>query len=430
MFLFRPVSAVIILSVVMCSAHGQSLPPHAILSLAEAERLALEYHPLLLQSGAQIQAASARAVASDRLPDPQISMGFQNLPVDSFALDKDEMTMVTVGIAQMFPPVGSRRLKQQAADQAMVAAKAERLDIAARIVRDTRRAWLALFYLDKALQVNRTTYAIAAQMVDAEQARYRTGATEQLTVLRSIMEREELLIQEQELLLQRQQSEAALWRLLSNDHRPVRLPENLPQLPPLLASAQVLDTISRHPQVQMIDAQRRAASFDIAGAKRSYYPAFGIEADYGYRAGQDFNGAQLPAMLSTKVVMSMPLFGVNRQAAMVEERHAVELGLRYQRDDVLADLQQQIQTRAAEYHNLQQRIGLIEQQLPRIEQSVQAGLTALRNSRADIAQVLALVHQRHIAVLRKWRLQIDSALANVELAYLTTTSEELAHELK
>lgn len=436
MFYFQPAISAVLLALLISSAHGAapsvSLP---VLTLAESERLALEHHPLLLQSAAQIQAAKARAMASDQLSDPQINFGLQNVPIDSFALNKDDTTMVTVGIAQMFPPLGSRRLKRQAADQSTVAAKAERQDIAARILRDTRRAWLELFYLDKALQVNRTTYEISAQMVEAEQARYRTGASQQLTVLRSILERDELLVQEKEILLQRQQVESALLRLMSNDYRPLRLPDALPAISPPLPLSRILDSISSHPQAQMVDAQRRAADFDTARAKRSYAPEFGLEADYGYRAARDMTGEQLPGMLSAKLVMSLPLFPANRQDALVEERQALELGLRYQRDDVLRSLQQQIRSQYAAYDNLQQRVALVEQQLPRVEQTVQAGLTAFRNGRGELAQVLSLLHERHAAALRKWRLQTDAVLASVELAYLSTTTEaipfeELSHEPK
>lgn len=437
MLYFRSAISAVLLALLISPAQGE-LPSSAslpVLTLAESERLALEHHPLLLQSAAQIQAANARAMASDQLPDPQISLGLQNVPVDSFALDKDDTTMVTVGIAQMFPTLGSRGLKRQAADQSTVAVQAERQDIAARILRDTRRAWLEMFYLDKALEVNRTTYEISTQMVDAEQARYRSGASQQVTVLRSILERDELLVREKELLLQRQQVESTLLRLMSNDYPAFRVSEELPALPPPLSISRILDTLSRHPQVQIVDAQRRAADFDTARAKRNYFPEFGVAADYGYRAARDINDAQLPGMLSAKLVMSLPLFPLNRQDALVKETQALELGLRYQRDDVLRSLQQQVHSHYAAYDSLQQRVALIEQQLSRVEQTVQAGLTAFRNGRGDLPQVLSLLHERHAAALRKWRLQTDAVLASVELAYLSsslgsTTFEESTHEPK
>ena len=43
-------------------------------------------------------------------------LGVQNLPTDSFAFNRDGMTMTTVGIAQMFPPLGRRALLKHSAE--------------------------------------------------------------------------------------------------------------------------------------------------------------------------------------------------------------------------------------------------------------------------------------------------------------------------
>ncbi|MEW6331484.1 MAG: TolC family protein, partial [Pseudomonadota bacterium] len=81
------------------------------LTLAEAERLALEQAPWLQHHRTNAEAAAERAVYQSRLPDPQLTFGFLNVPTDSYRLDREDMTMTMVGIRQAFPPGRTLKLK-------------------------------------------------------------------------------------------------------------------------------------------------------------------------------------------------------------------------------------------------------------------------------------------------------------------------------
>jgi len=164
---------------------GAGYAAEALLSLDGAESLALKNHPELSERTALIDAARAGAAASDALPDPQLKLGVQNLPVDSLALNRDGMTMTTLGVAQMFPPPGQRAQLRHSADQETNAAEAERNETVARIRRDVRRAWLEVFFLDRALATNNENRDFVTQMTAAETARYRVGAGEQSAVLKA-----------------------------------------------------------------------------------------------------------------------------------------------------------------------------------------------------------------------------------------------------
>ena len=53
---------------------------------AEAERLALEQAPTLARARANVSASAERTVYEGRLPDPQLTTGFVNVPTDSYNL--------------------------------------------------------------------------------------------------------------------------------------------------------------------------------------------------------------------------------------------------------------------------------------------------------------------------------------------------------
>jgi hypothetical protein len=91
-------------------------PAQAALTLAEAERLALEQAPALGRSQAEVAASRERTVYAGELPDPQLTLGALNVPTDSYRLDQEDMTMLMLGLRQAVPPGKTRRLRRQRAE--------------------------------------------------------------------------------------------------------------------------------------------------------------------------------------------------------------------------------------------------------------------------------------------------------------------------
>ena len=71
---------------------------------AEAERLALEQAPTLARPRANVSASAERTVYEGRLPAPQLTTGFVNVPTDSYNLRQDDMTMTMVGVRKASRP--------------------------------------------------------------------------------------------------------------------------------------------------------------------------------------------------------------------------------------------------------------------------------------------------------------------------------------
>lgn len=395
------------------------------LSLDAAETLALARHPELRERAALIAAARANARASGELPDPQVALGVQNVPVDSFAFNRDGMTMSTVGIAQSFPPLGQRALLKQSAEAETGVAEAERADARARIRRDVRLAWLDLFYLDRALEVTRENAAFVTQMVAAETARYQVGAAEQTAVLGSGLERDELLDQQEDLAAQRAKAVSDLARLLDVDATQLHIAAQLPPPAPPPNMQALIQGLARHPEIQALEDAHSAAAYQTAAARRAYYPEFNVQASYGYRAASDSGGAKLPDMVSAQVTMSLPLFPDKRQDARLQERVAREQAALYRRDDMLLALRATAEARLADQQRLHARLQLLENsRLPKADQAVQAGLAAYTAHRLSLADLLGLLHQRHQYSLTEWRLKVDLARNAADLDYLADTAGE------
>ncbi len=104
-------------ALVVSGAHAQPALP---LTLAEAQRLAVQRSPQLASQAAMADAAREMAVAAGELPDPQLLAGIENVPVsgpDRFSA-REPMTMARVGLMQMFPREEKRRLRNERAVRA------------------------------------------------------------------------------------------------------------------------------------------------------------------------------------------------------------------------------------------------------------------------------------------------------------------------
>src|SRR3990167_7863736 len=60
------------------------------LTLAEAERLALEQAPGLARARSSVAAVSERTAYEGRLPDPQLVIGALNVPADSYSFRRED----------------------------------------------------------------------------------------------------------------------------------------------------------------------------------------------------------------------------------------------------------------------------------------------------------------------------------------------------
>src|SRR5690349_11050477 len=88
------------------------------LSLDAAVERAIEIAPQASAGEANLEAMQALAISAGRLPDPQLLVGIDNLPVtgpDAYSTTSDFMTMRKVGVAQEFPAATKRRLQHERA---------------------------------------------------------------------------------------------------------------------------------------------------------------------------------------------------------------------------------------------------------------------------------------------------------------------------
>ena len=400
---------------------GGSLPSQATaagLTLAESERIAVERDAMLREMRAQGAAMRERAVMDGELMDPQLRVGAVNVPVDSFSLDAEEMTMLEVGVVQEFQPGKSRRLSRKQMEQLATAMDATALDREQIVRRDVRKLWTQLAYLGaaQALLVEQASWV--EQMRQSALARYAAGEGRQLDVLQAGLDA--AMLREQQLDLDREtamyRSQLSFW--LGADEAARAQPEGLPPRADLEPLAALEARLTRHPAqldyMRRIDAARTAE--DVARELRK--PAWMLDVSYGFRQNAP-DGMSRPDMLSAMVTVGLPLFRGDRQDRAVTAAKLDERGLSERHDDH----QREMQAMLAEAWNTAHRTAELERfyetdLLPLAEQSVTAALLGWRSNRAMFDEVVMARRLTLETRMKHLRLAADRALAQHEIDYL------------
>ena len=378
-------------------AFAQSLPE--TLTLDEAITLAIDTDPWLTGSQYTQQALNDEATAAATLPDPRMSLMAGNFPVDTFDLNQEAMTQLSVGISQMFPRGDSLSLAQQQKQQLAEQHPLLRLDRRAKVSVTVSQLWLEAFKAQESIRLIEQDRALFEQLVDAAKAGYSSalGRARQQDVIRAQLE---LIRLEDRLTMLRQQQQAAQKLLSEWIGAPATVPL-APVLPtqslsrplsvPTIKQASEhtrYEWIRHHPALRALDQRIDATQTGVDLAKQKYKPEWGLTAQYGYR-DSDPMGRDRADLFSVGVTFDLPLFTGNRQdkevSAAVNRTEAIKtekylLGRR---------LMAELETASVQLARLDERQALYtDQLLPQMAEQAEASLSAYNNDDGDFAEAV------------------------------------------
>jgi outer membrane protein TolC len=358
------------------------------------------------------------AVSSGALPDPEARLGAVNVPVDSFSLDSEEMTMLEVGIRQRFPAGGTRSISRAKFESRALEMEAEADDRAREVRFSVEQAWRELDYLEEVHglldEEQRWLDALAA----GAGAAYAAGEGGQLELLDARLMR--LDIEERRIDLQRDRetAEAGLSRWIGEAAYGNRVPAAPAR--PVPALVEVLQHLDSNPGIEALDRAREAASRDVDLAGERYKPSFGLDVAYGFRQGRGMAGSSRPDMLTAMLTFDVPLFTSQRQDREAAAARAQLRAIDARRIDALLALEARLRSAHARAARLEDVVGLYESEIARLaDVSVEAALAAYRASDGSLADVVE-TQRRVIEIrVRLARARKEHAVALAEIRYLS-----------
>jgi cobalt-zinc-cadmium efflux system outer membrane protein len=421
------------LLVILAVAHGSpasaadwSAPPAAAglagavareteppLTMEEAARLSVVDQPLLTGREAKIRAEDQQAVAAAQLPDPKLSGGLKELPIDTpeaFSVSRDNFTEFTIGLSQEFPRAEKRRL-QGARKQIDADTDRAALDNEQRMVRrDSSLAWLDVYESEQGLKLSQRLAEESALLVRSLEKDYSNGKASQADWFAAKVDAGLAADKAHDWLHHVLRMRAGLARWIGDEaRRPVAesltIPGFLSPLPSLIAGA------DHHPVIGNLDKQIEASATDVALARQSYKPDYSVEVYYAYRRDfSDFIGIQF--------TVGLPYFTRDRQdrglAAALQQSHASEDRKR----DLLRELHTQISQDYLDRRHFEERVVEFDASIiPDAQHRVEAARNAYQSGRGGFDAALLARRSLLDVQLQRLALAVESARAQVRLDY-------------
>jgi cobalt-zinc-cadmium efflux system outer membrane protein len=350
---------------------------------------ALQANPAVKEK-AQVKEASKEAIRpAGALDNPEVSLGFLNIPTDTFALNQVDMTNAPqIGVRQKFPFPGKRRLRSEVAEEQNKADEFSLQDkvneIRSRVIQGY---WnLALAYAS--YDITQKDKELWQQVVEVAETRYAVGQGMQADVLQAQVQLGNYL---DRLFQWHQREESITADLNSLRSKPpnttIARPQPLKPRPLNLNLDNLLKLAAEQPQLQALKSQVAKQEKAVQLAHKDFLPDFGVGVAYGFRETTQA-GAIRPDFFSGTVSLDLPIWWKAKQKPKLREQKARQAAAENAYQSFYDRAAAAIKDRYVILQRLSQQIQLYGQGIiPQARQAAEASLAAYRTGTLDFARL-------------------------------------------
>lgn len=390
-------------------------PAAAVVGLGfdEAVRSAVEQAPALSAQRAALAGQQAAQPAAASLPDPRLSVGVDNLPVngaDRWRLSSDFMTMQRIGLMQDVPNKAKRDARAGVAQARVEREQAQLLATRLMVRREASLAWLAVHFAQ----------ARAARLAELEHENRvlidtlsaRIGAGRSLPGEHTQARQESLALADRRDDAQRDlaKARAALRRWVGE-----RADEPLEGQPPTLPvqADQLRAGLHRHAELLPAAALQALARAEASEADADQ------RGDWGWELSLSRRGPQYGDMVSFQFRFDLPWQLAQRQQPLAAARRKEVERIESERDDLLRRHREEVDAQLADLQALDAqhaRLAGAGRQLA--AERAALALAAYQGGRGDLGTVLLARREVLEAGLRLTDLDAQRLALRVRLSTL------------
>ena len=389
------------------------------LTLAETIQLATQNQPLLQSLDDAAASSRQAAIAEGQLPDPKIKFGVINLPVttsDALRYDRDDQTMVNVGISQDVIPLKKRELASNRLLAEADQFQTEQVATARTIERDVALAWLDVYEAQRKSELYQRMIddMVAERKVLA--VNVSSGGAKTSDVLR--MDTDISMTNEKRIFAQRDErkARAALARWIGKAASR-SISSELPVMTNSLSHDANQTALEQHPLLRNAYQTEKVAQFDVDSAQANLERNWGWEVGYGKR----FNDRS--DMLTFQVSIDLQLDRANRQDRRTAEKLVLVEKARKLTEDRRRELSSELESAMADAEAAEGRENEhITKLIPNAQAKLSIAQAAYTSGKQSIGEVWQARRDVIDIELDHWTILTDKQRAAVKIGYLTNDS--------
>ena len=396
----------------------------APLSLAEAQRRAIEHSLQIPAQDAAVTASREMAIAAGQLPDPVLRLGIENLPIDGpdqFSIGRDFMTMRRIGVMQEFTRSDKRQLRAERFEQEAQKSLAEKTALIAFTQRDAALAWLDRYYAEAmASVIVEQSKEVKLEILAAESA-YRAGRGSQADVfaIHGVLAGLDDRTSEFNRRIATTKIGLARW---IGDGADAPL-DGKPAIDSVRLDTGALDQeLGHHPQIAILSRQIDVASAEARIAQANKKADWSVELSYSQR------GSSYSNMVSIGVSVPLQWDQKKRQDRELGSRLAMVEQVRAQRDDTLRAHVAEVRSMVKEWENGRERLARYQNELiPLSGERTRAALAAYRGGKSNLTELLLARRGEIDLRLQSLQLEMETARLWAQLNYLFPEETDPRH---
>jgi cobalt-zinc-cadmium efflux system outer membrane protein len=353
------------------------------LSFDDALALAVRETPALRAEAAQVDAARQAAIPAGALPDPRMTLGLDNVPIEgpnAYSLSSEPMTMTKIGLMQAFPNEAKRDARVAAARGRVDLTQAQSRITRLTVLRETAVAWIARHTVER--QLARVDALDGENRVfdAAVRARIAGGKGKAMEAVASRQEAALIDTRRDELAARRQQAIAALKRWIGAAAE-APLQGAAPDWP--INRDTLTHELHGHPELSIFDPKQKVLDAEVAEAEAAKKPDWALEMAYLKR------GSQYGDMAMLEVSFDLPVFAATRQDPKISAKLAERAGLDAQREAVMREHAAMLEQDLAEYQRLDKAVRRQrEVLLPLASEKVDLAMAAWRGGKGELVDLV------------------------------------------
>ena len=388
--------------------HKSSLPPDLQTLVVEA----LQANAEIKQMRGQFTASRETIRPAGALDDPEVAFTMKDIPVDTWAFNRESMTQKMLELSQKFPFPGKRRLRSEVAGEQAHADEQVYKDKVNEIRAKVVIAYWGLSLAQTNFDLTQKNKQVWEQVVQVAETRYGVGQGTQADVLQAQVELGNYLDRLFQWTQKQESSQADLNALRSKPPQtPVSRPQTLKPRPFSLKLDELLAQAEGRPQLQalkfIIAKQEKAVNL----ARKEYFPDARVSVGYGFREtlAPPLNQKQAD-MFTGSVMFNVPIWVGSKIKPKIREEQAKQGAAKDAHQSALDQLAAAIKDRHAKLHRLGKQISLFDQGIiPQARQAVGAALASYQVGAMPFNQL----YQNQIAVYNA-EMQLEEYLKDFE----------------
>jgi outer membrane protein TolC len=386
-----------------------------VLTFDHALRLAQDRSRQLVAQDYAAASAREMAIAAGQLPDPTLTAGVNNLPIngpDRFSLTRDFMTMRSISVMQQLTRSDKREARAARFDREAEAAEVGRTLALANLQRDTALAWLDCYYQERMREILLTQRDEARLQIDAADTAYRgaRGSQADLFLARTAVAQIEDRIAQSERQIATARSRLARW-VGADANRPLAAAPNTDVFQ--LDWARLEDHVSHHPQLELLLRQEQLARAEVEIAQANKQSDWSAELMYSQR------GPAYSNMISINFSIPWQFDRKNRQDRELAAKLAVIDQMQAQREEAERERTADVRAWLQQWQSNRDRLARYDNAIiPLSTERTRAALSAYRGGGTALSGLLEARRMEIDARLERIRLEMETAGLWAQLEYL------------